>query len=60
MTMPLRTLIEEEFIPEEQIEQDIQDGLKIGILNEQDLNKTSQLKKYNYLYVHKHKIQKCY
>ncbi|MDE3055569.1 MAG: type IV toxin-antitoxin system AbiEi family antitoxin domain-containing protein [Verrucomicrobiota bacterium] len=61
VTTPLRTLIdviEEGIIPEEQIEQAIRDGLRIGILNERDLNKTSQLKKYSYLYVHKYKIQK--
>lgn len=63
VTTPLRTLIdvvEEGIVPEEQIEHAIRDGLRIGILNERDLNKTSQLKKYSYLYVHKHKIQKRY
>lgn len=63
VTTPLRTLIdviEEGIVPEEQIEQAIRDGLRIGILNERDLNKTSQLKKYSYLYDHKHKIQKRY
>ena len=61
VTTPLRTLIdviEEGIVPEEQIEQAIRDGLKTGILNERDLNKTSQLKKYSYLYDHKHQIQK--
>lgn len=61
VTTPLRTLIdviEEGIVPEEQIEQAIRDGLRTGILNERDLNKTSQLKEYSYLYVHKLKIQK--
>lgn len=61
VTTPLRTLIdviEEGIVPEEQIEQAIRDGLKMGILNERDLNKISQLKKYSYLYDHKHQIQK--
>lgn len=55
VTTPLRTLIdviEEGIVPEEQIEQAIRDGLRTGILNERDLNKTSQLKKYSYLYDH--------
>jgi predicted transcriptional regulator of viral defense system len=63
VTTPLRTLIdviEEGIVPEEQIEQAIRDGLRIGILNERDLNKTSQLAKYSYLYAHKHTIQKRY
>jgi predicted transcriptional regulator of viral defense system len=61
VTAPLRTLIdviEEGIVPEEQIEQAIRDGLRTGILNERDLNKTSQLKKYSYLYDLKHQIQK--
>ncbi len=61
VTTPLRTLIdviEEGIVPEEQVEQAIRDGLRTGILNERDLNKITQLKKYSYLYDHKHKIQK--
>jgi len=61
VTTPLRTLIDvikEGIVPEEQIEQAIRDGLKAGILNERDLNKAFQLKKYSYLYDHKHQIQK--
>jgi predicted transcriptional regulator of viral defense system len=62
VTTPLRTLIdviEEGIVPQEQIEQAIRDGLRKGILNQRDLNKTShsQLKKYKDLYDRKNKIQ---
>jgi len=59
VTTPLRTLIdviEEGIVPEEQIEQAIQDGLRKGVLSLRDLDKKPQLKKYKDLYAQKHKI----